>query len=136
MLTSQDYSPSSVVYIPEPISSIYLYLASIETQSVVITLSHYRRLNKRDVTSMLVLLTYTVFSHISTAGVSFFNRLLFKGHSTLGQRSQYINVRVLLKVARPYMYDVFDSFWLNHQKVYPSIGTKSTVGTALTAPLF
>ena len=36
-LTSQDYNPSSVVYVPEPIIAIQGYLAWIETQSVVMT---------------------------------------------------------------------------------------------------
>ena len=40
-LTSQDYSPSSVVYVPEPIRAILQYLASIETYLVVMTLSQF-----------------------------------------------------------------------------------------------
>ena len=40
-LTSQDYNPSSVVYVPEPIRAILWYLALIETQSVVMTLSKF-----------------------------------------------------------------------------------------------
>ena len=34
-----DYSPNSVVYVPKPIRAIQWYLASIETQSVDMTLS-------------------------------------------------------------------------------------------------
>jgi len=40
-LTNQDYNPSSVVYVPEPIRAIYWYLPSIEMQSVVMTLSEW-----------------------------------------------------------------------------------------------
>ena len=36
-LTSQHYSPSSVVYVPEPIRAIQQYLPLIEIQSVVMT---------------------------------------------------------------------------------------------------
>ena len=41
MLTSQDYSPSSVVYVPEPNRAIKGHLASLEMQSVVMTSSQY-----------------------------------------------------------------------------------------------
>ena len=43
-LTIQDYNPSSVVYAAEPIRAIWRYLALIETQLVVMTLSKYDRI--------------------------------------------------------------------------------------------
>ena len=55
-------------------------------------------LNKGDVISILVPLTYIVFPPIGPVQISFFFYcLLFKVHNTLGQRSQYLNQQVLLK---------------------------------------